>query len=295
MRIPARPMMRPTRCGQRRRGLIRTGGVRAHAAVVLVVPNAAPTIASSVMSGPVSSATSRPAAHDQHAMGESEDLLDLVRDEQDRHAVGGQAHEDVVDVALRSDVDAAGRLVGDQDARIDEQRAREEQLLLVAAGQRPAGASRSGDPATRSRAVADLGPLGAAPDEPEPLEAPQARQADVLPDRPAQDQAVVLARLGDERDARIDRGGRSSRKRGARHGDSTTPSPGLPRRSPGRAPSGRRRRARPDRRSRRPGGTASRPARQAPTGPRSRGRPARLRAAAACRDRRARPAGRASR
>ena len=281
---------------QRRRGLLGADGVRAHAAVVLVVPNAALTMASSVMSAPDSSATSRPARMTSTPMGQAEDLLDLVRDEQDRHAVGGQADQHLVDVALRADVDAAGRLVGDEHPGLDEQRPGEEQLLLVAAGQRPGRRleqRRSGHPL---EGVADLRPLGPAADEPEPLEAPQAGQADVLADRAAQDQPVVLARLGDQRDA----GRRSTR-------------PGRP----GRAapatwtpPGGRRRRA-VDRAGQLGSAGADEPGQpddlagpegqrgvldaRARTGPRWRGRPVRRAAAPACRDRPGRPAGRASR
>ena len=137
MRIPARPTIRRGALRQRRRGRFGADGVRAHAALVVVVPNAALTIASSVMSGPDSSATSRPARMTSDPVGQAEDLLDLVRDEQDRHPVRRQADQHVVDVALRADVDAAGRLVGDEHPGLDEQRPGEQQLLLVAAGQRP--------------------------------------------------------------------------------------------------------------------------------------------------------------
>ena len=45
------------------------------------------------------------AAHDEHPVGQAQDLLDLVGDEQDRHAVGGEPDEHLVDVALRADID----------------------------------------------------------------------------------------------------------------------------------------------------------------------------------------------
>ena len=75
-------------------------------------------------------------AHDEHPMGEAEDLLDLARDEQDAHAVGGEAREQVVERLPGADVDAARRLVRDEQPRPHEERPREEQLLLVAARQR---------------------------------------------------------------------------------------------------------------------------------------------------------------
>ena len=48
----------------------------------------------------------------------------------------GERDEDVVDGALRADVDATGGLVGDQHARLAKQHAREERLLLVTARER---------------------------------------------------------------------------------------------------------------------------------------------------------------
>ena len=51
----------------------------------------------------------------------------------------------------------------------------------------------------------NLRPLGPAPDEAESLEPAQAGEADVLADRAAEDEPVVLARLGDHGDARLDR------------------------------------------------------------------------------------------
>ena len=51
MRMPARPTMRPARCDSGVAGRLGADRVRAHAALVMVVPNAALTMASSVMSG----------------------------------------------------------------------------------------------------------------------------------------------------------------------------------------------------------------------------------------------------
>ena len=96
-------------------------------------------------------------------------------------------------------------------------------------------------PVTRSSASRTSRALGAAPDEAEPLEPAQAGQADVLADRPAQDQAVVLARLGDERDTGLDRGGRAGRQGGAADLDAARRRRGWPRRWRAPAPSARRR------------------------------------------------------
>ena len=106
-----------------------------HPAAARARPNDEATIASSVIWSPDSSATTRPAAHDDDPVGEPEDLLDLVRDQQDRDAARGQVDDQLVEVALRADVDAARRIVGEEDGGLGEQRAGEHQLLLVAAGQ----------------------------------------------------------------------------------------------------------------------------------------------------------------
>ena len=117
MRIPARPTIRADPLRRRRRRLIRADRVRAHAALVAVVPNAAFTmrLLRHVRTRQLGDQPAGP--HHQHPVGQAEDLLDLVRDEQDRHPVRGEADQHVVDVALRPDVDAAGRLVGDEHAR----------------------------------------------------------------------------------------------------------------------------------------------------------------------------------
>ncbi len=78
----------------------------------------------------------RPAAHDEHAVREADDLLELGGDEDDPDALRRELGEEVVDRALGADVDAARRLVGEQDARLAEQHPREEDLLLVPARER---------------------------------------------------------------------------------------------------------------------------------------------------------------
>ena len=95
------------------------------------------------MPSPASSATTRPARMHEDPVGEPEHLLDLVGDQQDRDAAGGELDDQLVDVALRADVDAACRLVGDEHRRVGEQGAREQELLLVAAGQRGRRSSRA--------------------------------------------------------------------------------------------------------------------------------------------------------
>src|SRR5581483_1564873 len=143
------------------------------------------------------------AAHHEHAVREAEALLELRRDEQDPEPFLRERDEDVVDRALRADVDAARRLVGDQDARLAQEHAAEEHLLLVAAGE--------GADARRRLRAADVAPLenrrgpaalGARPDDCEAAELAEPGERDVLAYRAREGEARVLARLGDHRDAR---------------------------------------------------------------------------------------------
>ncbi len=68
-------------------------------------------------------------------MRQAQDLRQLGRDHDDRLALGGQRVDQPVDLGLRADVDAARRLVEEQDVAIAQQPLRDHDLLLVAARQ----------------------------------------------------------------------------------------------------------------------------------------------------------------
>ena len=91
--------------------------------------------ASSVAAAVGSSPTIGACAHDDDPVGEAEQLGQLGGDHQDGDAGRGQLVDQPVDLELGADVDAAGRLVQDQDARLARQPAGEHHLLLVAAGE----------------------------------------------------------------------------------------------------------------------------------------------------------------
>ena len=74
--------------------------------------------------------------HDEDPVGERQDLLELERDEQDRAALVALGDEPAVQELDRADVEAARRLRGDQDPRVARDLARDDELLLVAAGER---------------------------------------------------------------------------------------------------------------------------------------------------------------
>ena len=72
-------------------------------------------------------------AQDEHAIGALDDLLELRRDHQDAEALVGELADQRLDLGLGADVDAARRLVEDQELRIGAEPAGEQHLLLVAA------------------------------------------------------------------------------------------------------------------------------------------------------------------
>ena len=92
-------------------------------------------IAFSVVRSPSSSSHDAAGSHHQDAVRQAYQFSHLGRDQEDRHAVGGKALDEAVDLGLGADVDAAGRLVQDQDLRLAGDPAGEDNLLLVAARQ----------------------------------------------------------------------------------------------------------------------------------------------------------------
>ena len=82
--------------------------------------------------------TTQPVAEPQH-------LLQLGGDEDHRHALAGELGDQLLDLGLGADVDAAGRLVEDEHLRLGDQPAGQQHLLLVAAA-RGCASARSGRP-----------------------------------------------------------------------------------------------------------------------------------------------------
>ena len=86
-------------------------------------------------------------AHDQDAVGDAQDFGQLGGDDDHRAALGGEPFDQRVDLGLGADVDAARRLVEQEDARAGGDPAADDRLLLVAA-------ARTGRSAGRCRAAA---------------------------------------------------------------------------------------------------------------------------------------------
>ena len=68
------------------------------------------------------------------AVAQGEQLRQIAGGEQDRRAAGRELGNQRVNLRLRSNVDAGGRLVEQQEAWLMSQGARQEELLLIAAG-----------------------------------------------------------------------------------------------------------------------------------------------------------------
>ena len=178
-----------------------------------------------------------------------------MRVEQDRSARVGELAHQAVELLLGADVDAAGRIVEQDDARVGHQPLGDDDLLLVAAGQGRDRLVGLADLDLQLRAIAASIAALARPsvDERSAREPAERGDARFVGDRHRQHQAFGLAVLGDEGDAmagRLRRGGRASR-RALRRRDLAARRRAERRRARAAAPSGPGHRGRRGRRSRR--------------------------------------------
>ena len=147
--------------------------------------------------------------HDADAVADAEQLGHLRGDHHDALAGLRQLVDDTVDLVFGADVDAAGRLVEDQDLGVGHQPFRQHDLLLVAAGE----VGRSPDRRRSSGCASGCGsrwrPSVRAMSSitPPRRDLLEARQRDVLADVVGQDQPELLAVLGDIGEAGVDRRG----------------------------------------------------------------------------------------
>ena len=72
-------------------------------------------------------------AHHQNAVAHAEHFRQLARNHDDRHALRGKLAHQAMDLGFRADIDAARRLVHDQDARLGREPFRQADFLLIAA------------------------------------------------------------------------------------------------------------------------------------------------------------------
>ena len=137
--------------------------------------------------------------HHRDAVAERHQLDQVARYHHDRLALRRQLAQQRMDRVLRRDVDAAGRLVEEQDATVAREPAGDHHLLLVAAaqlGHRLVDASASHrQPAHAALAVRDL---GAAISQPRRARRRHRAECRVDPDRVRHQQPVALAVFGNE-------------------------------------------------------------------------------------------------
>ena len=155
-------------------------------------------------------------AHHEDPVAHPQDLGQLRRDHHDRLALGGQIVEQSVDLGLRPDIDAARRLVEDQDVGVAREPLRDDDLLLVAARQVAGLLTHRG---RLDRKVLDLALRGRprlpAVDDTERADvSPHRGQDDVRLDIEAHRKSVTLAVLGQVGDAVPDGVGRARDRHG---------------------------------------------------------------------------------
>ena len=90
----------------------------------------------------------------QNAVAEVDHLVEVERDEEDAAALVALGDELLVDELDRADVETAGRLHGQERVRLAVQLAGDDQLLLIAAGERARPACPESGRARRTRASA---------------------------------------------------------------------------------------------------------------------------------------------
>ena len=73
------------------------------------------------------------AVEEEHAVGNAVEALELVRDEHDRDALIAEALQDLHHLVRRLGIEVTGRLVGHDDRRSTDERARDRDALLLAA------------------------------------------------------------------------------------------------------------------------------------------------------------------
>ena len=148
----------------------------------------------------------RAVAHDQDGVAEADRLLQRVGGQDHRHAVGRDGAHEVVDLLLGAHVEAAGRVVEDQDARARVQPLGQHDLLLVAA--REVEAERVDDGRADVQALDPLARRGRAPCEPsirpKRCELVEAGERDVGGDREEEHEALGAPLARDVADAAVD-------------------------------------------------------------------------------------------
>src|SRR5581483_599216 len=129
---------------------------------------------------------------------------ELAREEENRRTLAGQAPEQGVDLTLRADVDAAGRIEAEHRAKAAREPARDRDLLLVAAREALHLPGRADVDLQRADRVANAPRLVAHVDRAPAPKAVVARRSDVLAHRPLRQERLEPVG-GNEHDAGANR------------------------------------------------------------------------------------------
>ena len=103
-------------------------------------------IASSLIASALEDGRDAAVAQDEHPVGDVDELGQVAGIEQDGVALRGEVAHQLEDLALGADVDAAGRVVEQEDPRLGQEHLAEDHLLLVAAGERAGRLLRASRP-----------------------------------------------------------------------------------------------------------------------------------------------------
>src|SRR4051794_35173476 len=148
-------------------------------------------------------------AHDEHAVGQPEDLGQVRRHDDHAEALGREVADDLVDLGLRPHVDALRGLVEHEDLRLRRQPAGEQHLLLVAARQRRHRLlPRPGAQLEPAEVLVDEPALALAIDDPEARDLVEVGERGVLADRQLEQEPEALAVLGQQPEPGLDRAAR---------------------------------------------------------------------------------------
>src|SRR3954466_207617 len=139
--------------------------------------------------------------HHQHPVAHAEHLGQIAGDHEDGGTGRGEFVDELVDLDLGADVDPARGFVEDQHLGVGEQPFADDDLLLVAAGERPDVLVQACHPHPELFGDPRGGrPLPLEVDEPRARGGPHGHQAQVLLDRLVEHQTLALGILGDQTD-----------------------------------------------------------------------------------------------
>src|SRR5271170_4568709 len=192
---------------ERERGLFRSRRTSDHVSDEVDLPRLAARVGFDAM-------RDRAIAHDDHAVAEADRLLQGVGGQDDREALGGDGADELVDFLLGADVEAARRVIEDENPGLGLEPFRQHDFLLIATGEVEAERGyvwranfQPVDPTLRPS------PFLARVDQAPTRHAGEGRQGDVRRNGQEQHETFDAPFARDVADAEIDRFGRRRQPR----------------------------------------------------------------------------------